>query len=218
MKKIIIIAVILLVSIAAIFNLSKIDKKEIKKETKNSLINNNVKEDKNNSESNNNDSENVEVVKNDDEDTNSMIDTSIKNSNVENKYSESKTNNTTSNNQNNSITQPSNNKNSTNSDQPIAPTTPEKELTEWEKLGISEDAYYNTPSDNDGELVFKGDISLCKNELNRLLNAYYDDGFDGGNTFTINGKYTYSYLGCGINVYIKGNSYTYSQIKSMGFN
>lgn len=92
-----------------------------------------------------------------------------------------------------------------------------KEKTAWEILGISEYDYYNTPNDNEGELAFIGDTSLCKNEINRLVNTYYDDGIDGGNYFTINGKYTYSYLGCGINMFINGKSYTYNQIKSMGF-
>ncbi len=97
-------------------------------------------------------------------------------------------------------------------------TAPERSLTEWEKLGISEYDYYNTPSDNEGELVFKGDMSLCQNEINRLVNKYYDSGLDGGNYYTINGKYTHSYLGCGIKMYMNGQAYTYSQIKSMGFN
>lgn len=94
----------------------------------------------------------------------------------------------------------------------------ETPLTEWEKLGISEYDYYNTPSDNEGELAFKGNTSLCQNEINRLINQYYDSGIDGGNYYTINGKYTHSYLGCGIKIYMNGNTYTYNQIKSMGFN
>ena len=69
---------------------------------------------------------------------------------------------------------------------PIEPDPPtqnvvETPLTEWEKLGISEYDYYNTPSDNEGELAFKGDTSLCQNEINRLINQYYDSGIDGGN-------------------------------------
>lgn len=92
------------------------------------------------------------------------------------------------------------------------------ELTEWEKLGISEYDYYNTPNENEGEVAFRGDASLCKNEINRLINLYYDSGIDGGNYYTINGKYTHSYIGCGIKMYMNGNSYTYNQIKSMGFN
>ena len=106
---------------------------------------------------------------------------------------------------------------------PVEPDPPtqnvvETPLTEWEKLGISEYDYYNTPSDNEGELAFKGDTSLCQNEINRLINQYYDSGIDGGNYYTINGKYTHSYLGCGIKIYMNGNTYTYNQIKSMGFN
>ena len=102
--------------------------------------------------------------------------------------------------------------------QPVQQPEPVREQTEWEKLGISEYDYYNTPSDNEGELAFKGSTSLCQNEINRLINQYYDSGIDGGNYYTINGKYTHSYLGCGIKIYINGNTYTYNQIKSMGFN
>lgn len=101
---------------------------------------------------------------------------------------------------------------------PVQEQEPPRELTAWEKLGISEYDYYNTPSDNEGELAFKGSTSLCQNEINRLVNKYYDSGIDGGNYYTINGKYTHAYLGCGIKMYMNGNTYTYSQIKSMGFN
>lgn len=91
------------------------------------------------------------------------------------------------------------------------------ESTEWDKLGISEYDYYNMPNDNEGEMVFKGDTSLCQKEINRLVNKYYDLGIDGGNYYTVNGKYTHSYLGCGIKMYMNGNAYTYSQIRNMGF-
>ena len=119
----------------------------------------------------------------------------------------------------NNSSQSSNNqssKNTTSSSNPVP--VHERSLTEWEKLGISEYDYYNTPSDNEGELAFKGDMSLCQNEINRLVNKYYDSGLDGGNYYTINGKYTHSYLGCGIKMYMNGQAYTYNQIKSMGFN
>lgn len=207
MKKIIIIAVIFLVSLVAIFNLSKIDKKEMKQETKQTSVNSNKKEKKKNSKSEDIDSENIntENVEINDSEVNETKDASAIDEN-----------NNTGNNSNNNNNK--NNKNSITSDSVSTPIQLENVLTEWEKIGISEYAYYNTPNDNEGELAIKGDLSLCKNELNRLLNAYYDNGFDGGNTFTINGKYTHSYLGCGINVYMNGKTYTYNQIKSMGYN
>lgn len=215
MKKIIITAVIFLVSITAIFNLSKVEKKEMKKETKQTLVNYNKKEKKKNSKSEDIDSENIntENVEINDSEVNETKGASAidENNNTGN-------NSNNNNNQNNSTTQQKNNKNSITSDSAATPIQPEKVLTEWEKIGISEYVYYNTPNDNEGELAIKGDIRSCKNELNRLLNTYYDNGFDGGNTFTINGKYTHSYLGCGINVYINGKTYTYNQVKSMGYN
>lgn len=117
---------------------------------------------------------------------------------------------------NSNLTPESSNNNQTNNE-PV-PVEPVRELTEWEKLGISEYDYYNTPSENEGELAFKGSTGLCQNEINRLVNQYYDSGIDGGNYYTVNGKYTHAYLGCGIKMYMNGNTYTYSQIKSMGFN
>lgn len=116
---------------------------------------------------------------------------------------------------NSNLTPESSNNNQTNNE--TVPVEPVRELTEWEKLGISEYDYYNTPSENEGELAFKGNTSLCQNEINRLVNQYYDSGIDGGNYYTVNGKYTHAYLGCGIKMYMNGNAYTYSQIKSMGF-
>lgn len=210
MKKMIIIAVLFLVSITATAGLIKIDKKDIKNETKQTAINKDEIKEKKNSESLYDEGE----VNNTNE-VEESINTTGDEETISTKGVYNSTNNNTNNNQNNSTTQQNNN--SKTSDSPASPAQPEKELTEWEKIGISEYDYYNTPNDNEGELAIKEDISLCKNELNRLLSAYYDDGFDGGNTFTINGKYTHSYLGCGINVYINGKTYTYNQIKSMGY-
>ena len=168
------------------------------------------------------DSQNDETNNEDYGDSNSSDDVSINKSNKNNMGTNNAShsnvvNNNSNNESNNSQTNSSSNQNNSNN---YIPPTPEpvKELTEWEKLGISEYDYYNTPSDNEGELAFKGSTSLCQNEINRLVNTYYDSGIDGGNYYTVNGKYTHSYLGCGIKMYMNGNSYTYSQIKSIGFN
>ena len=168
------------------------------------------------------DSQNDETNIEDYGDSNSSDDVSINKSNKNNMGTNNAShpnvvNNNSNNESNNSQTNSSSNQNNSNN---YIPPTPEpvKELTEWEKLGISEYDYYNTPSDNEGELAFKGSTSLCQNEINRLVNTYYDSGIDGGNYYTVNGKYTHSYLGCGIKMYMNGNSYTYSQIKSIGFN
>lgn len=89
--------------------------------------------------------------------------------------------------------------------------------TEWEKLGISEYDYYHTPMNNGEEVAFESDTSVCTAEINRLVNTYFKEGLSGGNSYTVNGKYTYSYIGCGINIFINGVSYKYSQVKAMGY-
>ena len=84
------------------------------------------------------------------------------------------------------------------SSQPTQSTPPQQNITsnqtEWEKLGISEYEYYNTPMNIGDEVAFKADISTCESEINRLINTYYRSGLSGGNSYTINGKYTYSYI------------------------
>lgn len=142
---------------------------------------------------------------------------SSKNNMESNHTSNSNVINNNSNKESNSNLTPESSNNNQTNNEPV-PVEPVRELTEWEKLGISEYDYYNTPSENEGELAFKGSTGLCQNEINRLVNQYYDSGIDGGNYYTVNGKYTHAYLGCGIKMYMNGNPYTYSQIKSMGFN
>ncbi len=137
------------------------------------------------------------------------------------KTTTSNSNNNSNSNSNKNYSAPSNTQNNNNQQQEVKQEAPKPVVdnrTAWEKLGISEYDYYNTPSDNEGELAFKGSTGLCQNEINRLVNTYYDSGIDGGNYYTVNGKYTHSYLGCGIKMYMNGKAYTYSQIKSMGFN
>lgn len=90
--------------------------------------------------------------------------------------------------------------------------------TAWEKLGISEYAYYNTTLEG-VQPDFKGsDLSVCESEVRRLRSTYITQGLSGGGAYTVTGKYTGQYLGCGIRVYINGNTYSYSQAKAMGFN
>lgn len=186
-------------------------------------IKENVKKEKKEDDMNDT-SENNQTIIEDDNSYNYSNDISTSKSSKNNMESNNASNsnviNNNSNNESNNNPASSNtNNNPVNNYIPQTPTPePVRELTEWEKLGISEYDYYNTPSDNEGELAFKGSTSLCQNEINRLVNKYYDSGIDGGNYYTINGKYTHAYLGCGIKMYMNGNAYTYSQIKSMGFN
>lgn len=135
-----------------------------------------------------------------------------------NKNFSKKNNSNSSNQSNNNTSQSSNNNSSTQSQNQTTSQqvqTSPKVQTEWERLGISEYDYYNTPSHNEGELAFKGAISQCTNEKNRLINLYYDKGIDGGREYTINGEYTHSYLGCGLNIIMNGRSYKYSEIIAM---
>lgn len=139
----------------------------------------------------------------------------VKNNNSSSTTTTSKEN---SSEKNNNIT---NNNSSTQTQQPSPPAQVPQEQpkpkTEWEKLGISEYDYYNTPMIVGEEVVYKGDISLCNAEIDRLVNAYYREGLSGGNSYTVNGKYTYNYIGCGINMFINGVKYKYSQVKTMGY-
>lgn len=126
------------------------------------------------------------------------------------------TQNITESNTNNTTIQESIDSNTTNSNVQTTPqiSTPQ---TEWEKLGISEYDYYHTPMNNGEEVAFESDTSVCTAEINRLVNIYFKDGLSGGNSYSVNGKYTYSYIGCGINIFINGVSYKYSQVMAMGY-
>ena len=130
----------------------------------------------------------------------------------------------------NSQSQTTNNSSSVSTSQetPSTPQTPPTEsqtppqeqqpLTAWEQLGISKEEYYNTPLIAGDEVAFSGDISVCEAEVNRLVSTYYRQGLSGGNSYDVIGKYTHSHIGCGLNVYINGVKYSYSQAKAMGFN
>jgi len=151
-------------------------------------------------------------------------------SNKENRRETSNNKETLSNNSSsdNNVTSYHDDKNSVTSNevdsssQPTQSTPPQQNITsnqtEWEKLGISEYEYYNTPMNIGDEVAFKADISTCESEINRLINTYYRSGLSGGNSYTVNGKYTHSYIGCGINIYINNVKYKYSQVKALGYN
>lgn len=130
----------------------------------------------------------------------------------------------------NSQSQTTNNSSSISTSQqaPSTPQTPPAEsqvpvqeqqpLTAWEQLGISKEEYYNTPLIAGDEVAFSGDISVCEAEVDSLIAKYYKQGLSRGNSYDVIGKYTHSHIGCGLNVYINGVKYSYSQAKAMGFN
>lgn len=151
-------------------------------------------------------------------------------STVSSNNSKSNTSSNSSSSSYNSQSQTTNNSSSISTSQQ-APSTPQippaesqvpvqeqKPLTAWEQLGISEVEYYNTPLTAGDEVAFSGDISVCEAEVNRLVSTYYRQGLSGGNSYDVIGKYTHSHIGCGLNVYINGVKYSYSQAKAMGFN
>ena len=97
---------------------------------------------------------------------------------------------------------------------PVIVETPK---TAWEQLGISEYEYYNTPMTDGDEVAFKDSIERCEAEVERLKQQYFKQGLSHGNSYDILGKYTHSYIGCGINVSIYGKQYSYQQAVAMGF-
>lgn len=115
------------------------------------------------------------------------------------------------------MVQPSESQNPPSLTNDSSTNTEGKPLSAWERLEISEYKYYNTPMVAGDEVVFSGSLSLCEKEVTRLINLYYKQGLSGGNSYEILGKYTYSYIGCGLNVYINGIKYTYAEAKQMGF-
>ena len=161
---------------------------------------------------------------------------STDNSSVENEEentvssNDSKSDNSSNSSSYNSQSQTTNNSSSVSTSQetPSTPQTPPTEsqtppqeqqpLTAWEQLGISKEEYYNTPLIAGDEVAFSGDISVCEAEVDSLIAKYYKQGLSRGNSYDVIGKYTHSHIGCGLNVYINGVKYSYSQAKAMGFN
>ena len=86
----------------------------------------------------------------------------------------------------------------------VAPRT----MTEWEKLGISEWDYYNSPAPNEGELATN--INDCDTEANNIISKYKLVAHSGD-------VYSYSddYLGCWIVVNMSDGSWMfYNEFKN----
>lgn len=105
-------------------------------------------------------------------------------------------------------------KNSNNSSNDYQPnnsnntTTIPKTLTEWEKLGISEYDYYNTPTPNEGEIA-KG-ITDCDSKAKEINDEY------GFNVHSGDVKsYSDKYLGCWITIHFNDSSWMfYNEFKA----
>ena len=226
-KKIVILVVISVLVLCVIgFGVNRIffqDNSEVVESKKETKIKDN--DTKKNEQEKEDDSEEQEVKE---ENTDKLSVESEKESTVSSNNSKSNTSSNSS--SYNSQSQTTNNSSgiSTSQQAPSTPQTPpvesqvpsqeQKPLTAWEQLGISKEEYYNTPLIAGDEVAFSGDISVCEAEIDKLQSKYYKQGLSGGSSYDVIGKYTHSYIGCGLNVNINGVKYSYSQAKAMGFN
>lgn len=88
--------------------------------------------------------------------------------------------------------------------------------TEWEKLGITEYEYNNTPANSSDEINFKN-IAECQSEANRINQR----GRAEKKNFVANYGYTpgayVDVAGCWVKIWVDGVKYKYSQFVSAGF-
>lgn len=214
-KKIIIVSVIILVTMGILFTIVKfpstenVEKQQTQK--KDSAEDSDIKKSNNKNNSSNQEEITMNEEYSGEKENGSSNENFVSSDNSSSGYNKSTIDENRSNTSQNSTT--TNNTTSSVIQQPQS-SPPQ---TEWERFGISEYAYYNTPMNDGEEVAFTGDISVCTAEINRLVNTYYKDGLSGGNSYSINGKYTHSYIGCGINIFINGVKYKYSQVKAMGY-
>ncbi|MDO5002781.1 MAG: hypothetical protein Q4E39_00935, partial [bacterium] len=95
--------------------------------------------------------------------------------------------------------------------QPQQPAQPPRPQTEWEKLGISEYAYYNTPMFSWEEKAYSN-INDCINEANSINQKY---GFVTNYGY-VSGKYVDT-IGCWVKVYVDGNKYYLGAFRALGY-
>ena len=100
---------------------------------------------------------------------------------------------------------------------PIPSPEPPREQTAWEKLGISEYAYYHTEMYGARIDLYGTDISFCNSEAKRILNSY--DDVSNTRSYSCTGKYTYTYIGCSVDVtFYDGRVVGYNEAKRiLGF-
>ena len=91
------------------------------------------------------------------------------------------------------------------------PQVPPRQQTEWERLGISQDAYFNTPMFSWEEKAYPS-IDNCIKEASFINNKY---GFVT-NYGTVSGKYVDT-VGCWVKIYVDGNKYYLSDFKALGY-
>lgn len=129
----------------------------------------------------------------------------IKNENVESGMKkEDNPNPVASNNSSNSNNSGNNRENTSKNttDNDYIPPVPVQ--TEWDKLGISEYDYYNSPGPNEGELAFRDAESKCDAVGTNISNKY---GF-----VTHSGdvkSYSENYIGCWITIHLADGSWMF---------
>lgn len=91
-----------------------------------------------------------------------------------------------------------------NSTQAVSTPVVVKQPTEWEKLGISEYDYYNSPRPNEGEIAFREPESKCERVSNEITNMYHF-------TTSYGDVHSYSedYIGCWLIVYMRDGSWIF---------
>lgn len=76
--------------------------------------------------------------------------------------------------------------------------------TEWEKLGISEYDYYNSPGENEGEIAFSDAVSVCDGVGANISDKY------GLVTHSGDVKsYSENYIGCWITIHLADGSWMF---------
>lgn len=141
--------------------------------------------------------------------TSASLEEEQENSVSSDKKSVNVTQNETKGNKNNATSNYSNQQEQPKAQTPPPVSTP-KVQTEWEKLGISEYDYYNSPGPNEGQIAFRGAESECERIATDITNTY---GF-----VTHYGdvkSYSERYIGCWITVHLpNGNRMFYNEFKA----
>lgn len=126
---------------------------------------------------------------------------------VSKKSSNTTTNNTNEkkDNSNNSTSNNSSNKsNNTTQSSSTSSVKVEKTMTAWEKLGISEYEYYNSPGPNEGEIAFNKPESACESAANTITKMYAFVTHFGDVK-----SYSDRYIGCWITIHLPNGEWMF---------
>lgn len=171
------------------------NKKEITHKMKNNQIKeDNKKENESLKEKNITNDEKSDKVEN----TKTSDEVSKKLTNDSEKKTDTKTiHNSSTNKNNNSVQSNSSNNNASNSKS-------ERPMTAWEKLGISEEQYNNSPGPNEGEIAFRKPESVCESTANSITNMYAFVTHVGDVK-----SYSDKYIGCWITIHLPSGEWMF---------